>query len=147
MQIHSLTSLSHTVRLGLAAGLLIAAGTLAARATSGEEAEALCQTALTDKYGATAFHDVVVRRHNELPFVYGNADFSDASNVHFRCKVFQGKLEAVHFLVRHPMDQYARLWTTERPHDKEHVNMQLDEKAMSPPPTAIGSPKFERVPD
>lgn len=147
MHQHSLTHLSHAVRLCLAAGLLVAAGTATVKATSGEEAMALCEADLKDNYGATSVYDIGVRRHNELPFAYGDADFSDATKVHFRCKVFQGKVDAIHFLVQHPMDDGARLWSTERPHGDEHVDMPLDDKAMAPPQVIEGSPKFERVPD
>ena len=107
---------------------------------------ALCEGELKNNYSATSVYEVGVRRYHELPFVYGDADFSDATKVHFRCKVFQDKVESIHFLVQHPMDDNARLWSTERPHGDQHVDLPLDDKAMAPPQYIEGSPVFERVP-
>lgn len=136
---------------GAAAAILVMAGVHAASATTDDEAAALCQQELTGNQGALEVRDIEVRRHVErdhegVPFVYGNADFADATRVHFRCRVFNEKVTSVSYLVKDPEFVDGRAWSKERPHGAGHHDLMLDEPAKSPPPANPVSPHFERVP-
>ncbi len=137
---------SRTALSGFLIVLIVLAGVQAASATTKEEAIALCKQALTSDHGAQKTRDIEFRHHDDVPYVYGNADFSDAVGVHFRCRVYHEKVRSLRFLVKDPEYEDGRAWSKERPRGAAHYDLQLDEAAKSPPPHDPATPHFERVP-
>ena len=82
--------------------LIVLAGTQAASATTKEEAAALCTQELTSDHGAQKIRDIEFHYHDHVPYVYGNADFSDAVGVHFRCHAYYEKVRTLRYLVKDP---------------------------------------------
>ncbi len=130
---------------GIVLALFLASANMAS-ATSNEDAMSLCETKMVKENAALNIRDIRVRRHEDLPYVYGTADFEDAKGIHFRCKVFREKVEKVSYLVKDPEFVNGRAWATERPRGAAHEGLTLDEAALSPPPPAPESPHFVRVP-
>ena len=142
---------SHFLLTAIIAAILVVLSPQTGLATSDEEAAALCKNKLLNDQGALDVREVEVRRRVDpsdeaMPFAFGMADFSDAKDVYFRCRVFQDKAYDVKYLVKDPDLEGAKGWTSERPHQDEHQGVELDEAAKSAPPTAIDSPVFIRVP-
>ena len=87
---------------GFVTALIVLAGAQAASATTNDEAVALCTQALTSDHGAQTIRDIKVHHHDHVPYVYGNADFSDAVGVHFRCHAYYEKVRTLRYLVKDP---------------------------------------------
>lgn len=119
----------------------------AATSTSNDEAMALCKTEMMSGHSATDVDDLRVRRHDDVPFVYGTANFADIKSIHFRCKVFEEMVREVMYLVKDPEYVDGRAWSKDRPHGEAPSDLVLDDAAMSPPPLDHPSPHFVRVPD
>lgn len=134
----------NTIFAGLIAVLLVPAGT--ARTTTSETAESLCVREMEINQKALAIRDLKVRRHDDVPYVYGNADFDDIKNLHFRCKVRRDALQDVRYLVKDPEYVDGRMWVSDRPQGNAHENFVLDEPAMSAPPPVSSGPHFIRPP-
>lgn len=115
--------------------------------TSNEDARQLCITEMATVQAATDTQALHVRRHDNVPYVYGVADFADIDGIKFRCKVFEEKVREVMYLVKDPEYVNGRAWSKTRPRGAEHSALQLDEPAMSAPPLDHPSPHFVRVPD
>jgi hypothetical protein len=146
MQQDLLLRFSHAILRAAAAALIVLAGAQAASATGNKEAVALCEQELMSSHGAQEIRDVNVIRHDHAPFVYGNADFSDATGVHFRCSVYHEKVRAIRYLVKNPSMGSGRAWAKARPHGAEHRDLQLDDAAKMPPPQNPPDPHFQPVP-
>jgi len=138
--------LSRIVLGGLAAAWLAFAAAPVALATTDDQAAALCTQEMTANQGAMNLRNIAVRRHDHVPYVYGDADFSDASNVHFRCRVYEDQVRNVRYMVRNPELENGRAWSEVRPQGNEHEGLDLDEPAMMAPPAGVDLPKFELVP-
>lgn len=130
---------------GFASILIVLAGVQAAPAITNDEAVTLCTQELMHQ-GSLAIHDIEVHHHDRVPYVYGNADFSDAIGVHFRCRVYHEKVRALRYLVKDPTLRKGRAWSKERPHGAARYDLQLDEAAKTPPPHDPATPHFQRVP-
>lgn len=126
--------------------LFISAGT-AVFATTGEEAIELCTKEMIENANAVDVRDMDARDHEDRNYAYGTADFADLQDLHFRCRVSNGKVIRVQYLVRDPEFVNGRAWTEDRPEPTKHEIFELDEAAKSSPPPIAPSPKFERVPD
>jgi hypothetical protein len=137
---------SHAALRAAAAILIVLAGAQAASATSNDEAVALCTQELMSSHGAQEIRDVEVHHHDGVPYVYGNADFSDATGVHFRCRVYHEKVRTLRYLVNDPSMVNHRVWVKARPHGAAHHGLQLDDAAKAAPPLDPAEPHFERVP-
>ncbi len=137
---------SHAALRVAAAILIVLAGAQAASATSNDEAVALCKQELMSNHSAQEIRDVKVIRHERVPFVYGNADFPDATGVHFRCKVYNNNFRELLYLVKDPTMAKGRAWVKTRPRGAEHNGLQLDDAAKMPPPLNPADPHFQRVP-
>jgi hypothetical protein len=146
MQQDLLLRFSHAALRTAAAILIMLAGAQAASATGNDEAAALCKQELMSGHGAQEIRDVKVIRHHRVPFVYGNADFSDATGVHFRCRVYNEMVRAIRYLVKNPSMASGRAWAKARPHGAEHRDLQLDDAAKTPPPLDPAEPHFQPVP-
>lgn len=130
---------------GFVAAILSIAGT--AHATSSETAMSVCSAEMEGNLKALDIRDLKVRRHDDVPCVYGNADFADIKNIHFRCEVRRDTLQEVRYLVKDPEFSNGRMWVTERPQGKAQQEILfLDEPAMSAPPPVSPGPHFIRVP-
>ncbi|NDV63607.1 hypothetical protein G0Q06_14190 [Puniceicoccales bacterium CK1056] len=127
--------------------VLLSSQVFAATSTSNDEAKKLCVAELTAGQSATETEVVHVRRHDDVPYVYGKANFEDINGLHFRCKVWKEKVREVMYLVKDPEYVNGRAWSKKRPHGNTHKDVVLDEPAMSPPPLDHPSPHFVRVPD
>lgn len=127
--------------------VLLGSQLFAATKTSNDEAEQLCITELTVGQSASETDVLHVRRHDNVPYVYGKADFEDINGVHFRCKVFEEKVREVMYLVKDPEYVNGRAWSKDRPRGNQHSEIVLDEPAMSAPPLDHPSPHFVRVPN
>jgi hypothetical protein len=146
MQQDLLLRFSHAALRAVAAILIVLAGAQAASATTYDEAVALCEQELMSNHGAQEIRVTLVRRHDHVPYVYGNADFSDATGVHFRCRVYHEKVRAVRYLVKSSHMASGRAWAKARPHGAEHHDLQLDDAAKTPPPLDPAEPHFQHVP-
>jgi hypothetical protein len=125
--------------------IFLASANMAA-ATSSEDAIALCETEMVEKRAALDIRETRVRRHDDVPYVYGTADFEDIKGLHFRCKVFMEEVKEVTYLVKDPEFVDGRAWATDRPQGAVHEGLELDEAALSAPPPVPESPHFVRVP-
>jgi len=137
--------LSRVLRDAAVAALVTLVGAPGAMATTDDEAVALCTQELTGQ-GALDVRNTLVRRQEQVPYVYGDADFADANAVHFRCRVFEGKVGSLRYMVKNAEYESGRAWSTERPQGDAHAGLELDEPAMTPPATEDPGPKFEMVP-
>jgi hypothetical protein len=129
------------------AGLILMASATAALATTEAEALALCETAMRQTYGATDLRDVEFRRHHEIPYVYGTADFADVAAVHYRCRLYQEQVTSVRYLVGDPNQNEDQAWAEARPTPATHAVGAFPEaaKTMPSPPPEV-EPHFEKVP-
>lgn len=125
----------------------VVAATGEARATSSETAMELCSTEMQANRNAQAIRDLKVRRHDDVPYVYGNVDFADIKNIHFRCKVRHDALQDVRYLVSDPDYVDGRMWVDERPQGTPRESIILDEPAMAAPPLVSSGPHFIRAPE
>lgn len=118
-------------------------------ATTREEAIELCTRELVDKLGAQVVRDPEVRRHDSAPFVYGSADYADATGVRFRCRVYKGKVRSVHHLVSDRSFARGWAWVDERPRGptpaEEPDDATIDEAVKAPP--SVVRPLFKRPPE
>lgn len=130
----------------LAVVIAIAAGSIPASATTDAEDLEMCKNILIEEHAATNVNDLKHVHHEDIPYVYGNADFKDINGLHFRCKIYNGKVRRVRFLVKDPEFVNGRAWAKERPHGPEHEGLELDAAASAPPPLDHPSPHFVRVP-
>ena len=146
MRKNLLTRFSRAPLNGFCTLLIVLAGAQAASATTDDEAVTLCTQALAGDHGAQRIRDIEVHHHDHVPYVYGNADFSDAVGVHFRCRVYHEKVRSFRYLVKDPEFENGRAWSKERPHGAAHNDLQLDDAAKSPPPHDPATPHFVRVP-
>lgn len=71
-------------------------------AITSEAAIALCEDEMLSEAEALSLRDLKVRRHDDVPYVYGNADFSDIKGIHFRCKIYHDKVRELRYLVKDP---------------------------------------------
>lgn len=107
----------------------------------------LCRDEMLNNRDATDVRDMDARDHEDRDYAYGTANFSDMNNLHFRCRVSNGEVIGVQYLVRDPDYVNGRAWTKNRPHADKHEDFVLDEAAKSSPPPIATAPKFERVKD
>lgn len=98
------------------------------------------------KHEAVSVKDLKHVHHEDVPYVYGNADFSDLKGLHFRCKIYHGKVRKVRFLVKDSEFVDGRAWAKTRPRGKEHEGLELDAAATAPPPPDPLTPHFVKVP-
>jgi hypothetical protein len=126
---------------------LLVAGT-AAQATTDDEAVALCTTDLVDTAGGQGIRNVVVRRDNGVPYVYGDIDLPDAPGVHFRCWVYHDAVRAIDYLVNDSNSASGQSWTSDRPHGEAPLGVDPDEAEQAPPPPPDGdiAPHFVKPP-
>lgn len=136
---------AYAARIFLIAFALGAAGAPAFATTDAEDLQ-MCKTRLIEEHGATSVRDLKHVHHEDIPYVYGNADFSDINGLHFRCKIYHGKVRKVRFLVKDPEFVDGRAWAKDRPHGQEHEGLEMDAAAAAPPPLDHPSPHFVRVP-
>lgn len=107
----------------------------------------VCRDEMVNNREASSVRDMDARDHEDRDYAYGTADFADMKNVHFRCRVKNGEVIGVQYLVRDPDYTDGRAWTKNRPHSDDHADFPLDEAAKSSPPPIATAPKFERVKD
>lgn len=138
-------SASRTARVFTAA-FALAMGALPASATTDAEDLEMCKNELIEDHAATSVKDLKHVHHEDIPYVYGNADFVDIKGLHFRCKIYHGQVRKVRFLVKDPEFVNGRAWAKDRPHGPEHEGLELDAAASAPPPLDHPSPHFVRVP-
>lgn len=130
----------------LAPALIVLATAIDAGATTRDEALTLCRAELTDGEGAISLNEVDFRRHDEVPFVYGDAEFADGARAHFRCRVYHNRVTSVRYLTGDRLNKGDRAWTKERPAGSEFHALELDEAARTAPAPAEIEPNFEKVP-
>ena len=133
--------------LGLPIAFALLTLPVPALATTNEDALKICEDGMVASEGAETLTDIEVRRHDDVPFVYGTATFGDGVTVHFRCRVYQERLTSVRYLVSDPELPGGRGWSAHRPNGYQNTGIEIDEAARSAPPTADFDPHFERVPD
>lgn len=126
--------------------LVFLAGAQVAWATSDNDAVDLCNEDLLTNYGAESVQTDEVRRHDQVPFVYGTTDFADVKGVHFRCRVYNDKVTSMRYLVVDTENMVGTGWAIARPHETAPVELELDENAKAAPPTGTFEPHFEAVP-
>ncbi len=119
----------------------------AAAATTEAETTALCTHEMLQNQGATELRDIDFNRIREVPFLFGNADFPDAKDLHFRCRVYQGRVTSVEYLVRDPAGMDQRAWVVLRPRGADVGGLELDETAKALPAPPEVTPHFERPPE
>lgn len=102
---------------------------------------------MLDNRDVLAVHDMDTRDHEDRDYAYGTADFADIENLHFRCRISDGEVIKVQYLVRDPEFVDGRAWTEDRPQPVDHELFEFDEAAKSSPPPIAPAPKFERGPD
>lgn len=134
------------LRHGLAMAAALALTAVQAGATTEEEAIALCTDEMMQNQGAIELRDIDFTRMRDVPYVFGNADFPDATGLHFRCRVYDERVTSVRYLVRDPEGMDQRAWVSTRPRGDETVGIVLDDAAKAPPAPAEVEPHFERVP-
>ncbi|SFB83089.1 hypothetical protein [Tropicimonas isoalkanivorans] len=122
------------------------AGASAALATSNDMARDLCQTDMVENQGAETVKIEQLRRHDNVPFVYGAADFADAQGVHFRCRVYDDRVTEVRFLVSDPSLLDGAIWSEDRPSGPTTEPTELTDAAMAPPAVEAAEPRFEKPP-
>lgn len=142
-----LCSRSGLARRCVAAALVLAAGVGNAWATTDEEAAAACDQELRS-LGGLAIHDVEVRREDRAPSVQGVVEFSDSAGVRFRCRVYNGEVRSLRYLVRNPTVADGWLWVAERPEGAAEAGPPRDEPPGSAPtatPEVPVSPAWRAV--
>lgn len=142
---HRLRRAGATPALAVALALVLAPGL--SRATTDEEATALCASALTGTHEAQSVESLHVRRHHGRPYVYGTAEFADAGAVHFRCEVYQEKVAGIGFLIRDTSTASGTDWSMDRPRDTAHEGLELDETVMADAPLPPAVAKVVKAPE
>jgi hypothetical protein len=136
--------LSGLARRFVAAALVLAAGIGTAWATTDEEAAAACDQELRS-LGALAIQDVEVRREDRAPSVQGIAEFPDSAGVRFRCRVYNGEVRSLRYLVRNPTVADGWLWVAERPEGAAEAGPTRDGPAPPPAPDERVLPAWRDV--
>lgn len=132
--------------LGALAVFLLAVWSGAAQATTKEETIELCKAEMFEKQGAKAVASLDYRRHDRVPYVYGDASFDKVPLIHFRCRIYQGRVTSVKYLVPDPNLAGGKGWVKIRPPKHKPEDAVLDEASKAPPPETLVEPHFEKVP-
>ena len=111
-----------------------------------DRAKDVCRAEMTEQRAASNLRDMKVRWRNQIPFVYGAADFADIKNVKFFCQVNKNSVGMVRYLVRSPRAASGRAWVATRPQGTQQEELELDAAAITPPPADVPDPKFITVP-
>jgi hypothetical protein len=126
--------------------ILALTGAKASWATTDNAAADLCMKEMLGGQEAVSARITRVIRHDQVPFAYGDADFVDANRVHFRCRIYNDRVTSVKYLVVDPEFLTGTGWAVERPAGADHIETDLNEASMAPPPTDTTDAHFERVP-
>ncbi|MEQ3708083.1 MAG: hypothetical protein ABNH23_01860 [Tateyamaria sp.] len=125
--------------------LLFGANTASAQGLE-DRAKDVCRAEMTGERAASNLRDMKVRWRNQIPFVYGAADFDDIKNVKFFCQINKNTVGMVRYLVRAPRAASGRAWVAARPQGSQTEELELDAAATTPPPADVPDPKFITVP-
>ena len=126
--------------------LLLFGATVADAQGLEDRAKDVCRAEMTEERAASNLRDMKVRWRNQIPFVYGAADFDDIKNVKFFCQVNKNSVGMVRYLVRAPRAASGRAWVATRPQGSPTEELELDAAATTPPPEDVPDPKFITVP-
>lgn len=126
--------------------LLLVGATNAVAQGLEDRAKDVCRAEMTGERAANNLRDMKVRWRNQIPFVYGAADFDDIKNVKFFCQINKNTVGMVRYLVRAPRAASGRAWVATRPQGSQQEELELDAAATTPPPADVPDPKFITVP-
>ena len=122
-------------------------GAAAASATTVDEGIAVCKYELIEKRAALEVRDMTARTHEDRKYAYGTADFTGIKDVHFRCRVSNGKVLKVEYRATAHGYVDRSAWTEDLPTPVSQPNYDPNELAKPSSPPIAPSPEFQHVPD